>query len=48
MESILPLDAREIHEPQVCFVHQGSGLEGVAGPLARHVPVGQSMQFVVD
>ena len=39
---------RVLHQPQIGFVNQGGGLEGVAGGLASHLGAGQLAELLVD
>ena len=48
MGAVLPVDAALVDQPQVGFVHQGGGLQGVVGPFAPQVPAGQALEFAVD
>src|SRR6266516_8146411 len=41
----LPDRLRVIDQPQVGFVKNGGGLQGVAGALPAHVMVGEPVQF---
>src|SRR5881409_4397254 len=41
----LPYRLRIIDQPQVGFVENGGGLQGVPGALPAHVMVGEPMQF---
>ena len=45
---VLPVDAGLIHQPQIGFIHQGGGLQGMAGPLAAHGAVGDAPEFALD
>jgi hypothetical protein len=48
MRSVAPGHATQIDHADINLVHEGCGLEGVADPLARHVPLRSTMQFLVD
>jgi hypothetical protein len=37
-----------IHQPQICFVNQISGLESLTGLLPRHLHGGKFSQFSVN
>ena len=43
-----PVDPALVHQPEIGLVHQGGGLEGVAGGLAAQVLGCQAMQLLVD
>ena len=43
--SALPDRLRIIDQPQIGFVENGGGLQGVAGTLPAHVMVGEPVQF---
>ena len=38
----------DVHEPQVCLVDEGGGLERLAGPLAGQLLRRQLAKLVVD
>ena len=38
----------DVHEPQVCLVDEGGGLERLAGPLAGQLLRRQLAQLVID
>ena len=48
MGAILPAHALVVDQAQVGFVDQRGGLQAVAGPLALHVVVRQTVELVVD
>src|ERR1022692_4398382 len=48
MGAILPLHALIIHQAHVSFMHQGGGLEAVAGALAFQVTPRQAAQFSIN
>ena len=47
MGAVLPLHALVVDQPHVGFVDQRRGLQAVAGALALHVVVRQTVEFVV-
>ena len=47
MSSILPLHLANINQAQVSLIHESSGLQAVAVPLALHVPAGEAVKFAV-
>ena len=48
MSSILPLHLANINQAQVSLIHESSGLQAVAVPLALHVPAGEAAKFAVN
>src|SRR5437773_1748400 len=48
MGAILPLHALVIHQAHVGFIDQGRGLEAVAGALAFHVALRQTVELVIN
>ena len=46
--AILPLHLVDADETHVCFVDQGSGLQGVIGALPMHIPARDTPQFDLD
>jgi hypothetical protein len=48
LRAVGPVDLPLVDQPQVGFVHQRGGLQGVPGPLLTQVAARQSPQFVVD
>src|SRR5437867_6188264 len=48
MGAILPLHALVIHQAHVGFIDQGRGLEAVAGALAFHVALPQTVELVIN
>jgi hypothetical protein len=37
-----------VHEAEIGFMNQGSGIEGLAGPLSREFLCGQAAKLGVD
>ena len=48
MRAILPLHAFIVHQPHICFIDQGGGLQAVAGALALHVAARQAVELVIN
>jgi hypothetical protein len=48
MSPILPLHALAIYQAHVYLVNQGGRLEGVVGPFASHIAMGQAPKFFVN
>src|SRR5207245_7240275 len=46
--AILPVNSLTINEPEISFVNQCRRLHGVAGPLAAHVTMRKSAQFLMN
>ena len=45
VRAVLPADAPGVGQPEKRLVHQRRGLQGVAAPLAAHVPSSQAAQL---
>jgi hypothetical protein len=45
MGTVNPAHAVAINQAQVGFIHQGRGLQTMAGALAAHLPVGQAVKL---
>jgi hypothetical protein len=45
--AVLPASPSLFHQTQICFVDERSGLQGVVGALAFHMPMSQVLQLVV-
>ena len=48
MRPVPPLDPGLVDQPEVRFVHQARGAQGVAWPLAAKLRVRQSPELIVD
>src|SRR5678815_5610704 len=48
VRAIPPLDTTGIDQPQISLVYECSGLQHVAGPFSRHIPMRQSLKFVMN
>src|SRR5262245_38018276 len=48
MGPFLPLHTLVVHKPHIGFVHQGCGLQAMAGPFPLHVAVSKPTEFGID
>jgi len=48
MSAVAPAGVGLADEAEVCFVDEGGGLQGLAGPFAGDSSCGQAAQLVVD
>jgi hypothetical protein len=48
VHAIANRDGVTVNEPEECLVHQGGGLQRMAGMLARHVRDRDAMQFALN
>jgi hypothetical protein len=48
LRAVLPVGAVLVGEAEIGFVHEGGGLESVAGALLLHVVAGETTEFGVD
>ncbi len=48
VRAVAPVNRVLVNEPQICFVDERGGLQGVAGPLARELARGDPLQLAID